>query len=108
MTRLRIPLLLVGAACCIAGRQNSYANELTQPTAQAFAHYVQLTEARIQNEVSDPRQFLYSYTLPEKATNAVRCITGFTGMRSFLGLSRSVPPGFDQELQKHLRAFVDN
>jgi hypothetical protein len=30
------------------------------------------------------------------------------GMRSFLGLSRSVPPGFDQESQKQLRAFVDN
>jgi hypothetical protein len=52
----------------IASRQNlSYAKELTQPTVQAFAHYVQLTEARMQNEVSDPRQFLYSYTLPEKS-----------------------------------------
>jgi hypothetical protein len=42
------------------------------------------------------------------SANALRCIAGFTGMRSFLGLSRSVPPGFDQELQKHLHAFVDN
>jgi hypothetical protein len=73
VTRLRIPLLLVGVAwCCIAVRQNSYAKELTQPTVQAFAHYVQLTEARIQNEVSDPRQFLYSYSLPEKERNAVQ------------------------------------
>ena len=64
VTRLRIPLLLVGVAWCVAGRQNSYAKELTQPTVQAFAHYVQLTEARIQNEGSDPRQYLYSYSLP--------------------------------------------
>ena len=73
MTRLGIPLLVVGVAWCIASRQNSsYGKVLIQPTVQAFAHYVQLTEARIQNEVSDPRQFLYSYTLPEKARNAVQ------------------------------------
>jgi hypothetical protein len=48
------------------------AKELTQPTVQAFAHYVQLTEARIQTEVSDPRQFLCSYSLPEKERNAVQ------------------------------------
>jgi hypothetical protein len=75
VTRLGIPLLVVGVAWCIASRQNSsYAKELTQPTVQAFAHYVQLTEARIQNAVSDPRQFLYSYTLPEKARNAVQAL----------------------------------
>jgi hypothetical protein len=67
-----VPLLLVGLAWCIASRQNSYAEELTQPTVDAFAHYVQLTEVRIQNEVSNPKQFLYIDSLPEKERNAAQ------------------------------------
>jgi len=62
-------LLFVGVAYCVASRKNSYAKELSQPTADAFAHYVQLTEARIQNEVSDPRHFLYLDSLAEKDRN---------------------------------------
>ena len=65
MKRLRVPLLLVGLAWCISSRQNSNAEELTQPTVDAFAHYVQLTEVRIQNEMSNPKRFLYMDSLPE-------------------------------------------
>ena len=72
MKRLRVPLLLVGLAWCISSRQNSNAEELTQPTVDAFAHYVQLTEVRIQNEMSNPKRFLYMDSLPKNERNAAQ------------------------------------
>jgi hypothetical protein len=72
VTRLRIPLLLIGLAWRIAGCQISSAKELTQPAADAFARYVQLTEARMQRELSDPAQFLYIDSLAEAERNALQ------------------------------------
>lgn len=47
------------------------ATELKQRTANAFEHYVQLTEARIQNEVNDPGHFLYFDSFPDEQKQAM-------------------------------------
>lgn len=44
----------------------THATELKPATAAAFQHYVQQTEARIQEEIADPQKFLYLDGLPEK------------------------------------------
>lgn len=45
--------------------------ELTSRTAEAFQHYVNATEARMQKEVADPGSFLYFDSLPEKQKRAM-------------------------------------
>jgi hypothetical protein len=50
----------------------AYATELKQPTAEAFQRYVQSTEARMQNELSDPQHFLYLDSLSEKQKHAIQ------------------------------------
>lgn len=42
------------------------ASQLKPRTAEAFQHYEELTEARIQSELSHPEQFLFLDSLPEK------------------------------------------
>jgi len=46
-----------------------HASELKAHTAQAFQHYVELTEARMLTEIATPGQFLYIDTLPEEERN---------------------------------------
>lgn len=45
--------------------------ELKQQTAEAFQHYAELTEARMQAERDDPQRFLYFDSLPEKQKQAM-------------------------------------
>jgi hypothetical protein len=50
---------------CLAFPFPMCATELRAPTAEAFDRYVQLTEARMQSELGDPKNFLYLDSLPE-------------------------------------------
>jgi hypothetical protein len=52
---------------CIAGAlaTPALAADLKPDTLSAFNHYVSLTEARIEKQVSDPKVFLYVNTLPQ-------------------------------------------
>lgn len=58
--------LLTLLTLCLAFPLPTRAIELTQPTAEAFERYVQLTEDRMQSELTDPRNFLYLNSFPEK------------------------------------------
>jgi hypothetical protein len=49
----------------------THAAELKQPTAEAFQRYVQLTEARMRSELSNPQDFLYFDTLAEEQRNSI-------------------------------------
>lgn len=46
-------------------------SELKPATAEAFAHYAQVTEARIHGEVADPGRFLYFDSLPQAQKEAL-------------------------------------
>jgi len=61
--RSALPLSLVFLAVLTTGRTS--ASELKPRTAKAFGHYEEVTEARIQSELTTPGQFLYLGTLPE-------------------------------------------
>ena len=61
--RSALPLSLVFLAVLTTGRIS--ASELKPRTAKAFGHYEEVTEARIQSELTTPGQFLYLGTLPE-------------------------------------------
>ena len=62
-SRGALPLSLAFLAVLNVG--GARASELKPRTAKAFAHYEELTEARIQGELPTPGQFLYLDTLPE-------------------------------------------
>ena len=62
-SRSALPLSLAFLAVLNVG--GARASELKPRTAKAFAHYEELTEARIQGELPTPGQFLYLDTLPE-------------------------------------------
>ena len=65
--RLLAPLLTL----CLAFPYPARPIELTQPTAEAFERYVQLTEDRMQSELADPKKFLYLDSLPEKQRDSM-------------------------------------
>jgi hypothetical protein len=63
MKQLRTSLLVLFLACTWA--MPAVAVGLKPETLNAFSHYVSLTEARIEKQVSDPKVFLYVNSLPE-------------------------------------------
>ena len=63
MKHARNSLLIFCVACVLA--TPALAADLKPETLNAFNHYVSLTEARIQKQVSDPKVFLYVNSLPE-------------------------------------------
>lgn len=63
-----ISLLAFCVACIVA--PSVLAADLKPETLNAFNHYVSLTEARTQKQVSDPKLFLYVNTLPEPQRNS--------------------------------------
>ena len=63
-------LLLVGIPSLAA--TNIMGVDLEPSTLEAFNHYVQVTEARIDKEVSRPGAFLYLEGLPEPRRSEVR------------------------------------
>ena len=65
---LPVTLLL---AFCVGFSSPAASTELTEPTAEAFDRYVQLTEVRIQSELADPQNFLYFDSLSEKDRNSM-------------------------------------
>jgi len=63
--------ILAALVVCIACTVPAHATELKPDTAEAFQHYVQLTEARMQAERDDPQHFLYFDSLPKKQKQAM-------------------------------------
>jgi hypothetical protein len=61
--------LLLFCFCVLAG--TARASELKRATAAAFAHYVELTEARMAREVDDPGGFLWVDRLPPQRRREV-------------------------------------
>jgi hypothetical protein len=68
-TETRPALLLL--VLCFGFSDVTTAAELKAHTAEAFQHYVQKTEARMQGELSDPEKFLYFESLPEEQKQAM-------------------------------------
>lgn len=64
-------LVFVSLASCLCLSTPALATELKQVTAEGFQHYVQITEARIKDELADPARFLYLDSLPEKQREAL-------------------------------------
>jgi len=62
-SRSALPLSL--AILAVLNTARTSASELKPRTAKAFQHYEEVTETRIQGELSTPGQFLYLDTLPE-------------------------------------------
>ena len=62
-SRSALPLSLIFLSLLTAG--DASASELKPRTVKAFEHYEQLTEARVQSELSTPGQFLAIESLPE-------------------------------------------
>jgi hypothetical protein len=65
------PRAIVLLALCFSYSFQARATELKQSTAEAFQHYVQLTEARMQGKVADQQHYLYFDSLPEKQKQAM-------------------------------------
>jgi len=62
-SRSALPLSL--AILAVLNTARTSASELNPRTAKAFQHYEEVTETRIQGELSTPGQFLYLDTFPE-------------------------------------------
>jgi hypothetical protein len=80
--RSALPLSLVFLAVLTTGRTS--ASELKPRTAKAFQHYEEVTEARVQSELTTPGQFLYLGSLPEsqRAEELVRLKSGQVYVKS--------------------------
>jgi hypothetical protein len=61
---ITIPLGFLAAGFLAAPAPDVAAADLKPETLEAFSRYVSLTEARIQNQVADPKRFLYVEQLP--------------------------------------------
>jgi hypothetical protein len=61
----RSSLLVSLVFLAVLNARGAGASELKPRTAKAFQHYEEVTETRIQGELSTPGQFLYLDTLPE-------------------------------------------
>jgi len=61
----RSSLLVSLVFLAVLNAEKTSASELKPRTAKAFQHYEEVTETRIQGELSTPGQFLYLDTLPE-------------------------------------------
>ena len=68
---VRVKWLLGLIACMAAVSPSVEGTELKQRTANAFQHYVEITEIRINSEVTDPRHFLYFDSLSDEDKKAM-------------------------------------
>jgi hypothetical protein len=57
--------------CSAAVLPSVEGTELKQRTANAFQHYAEITEIRINSEVTDPQHFLYFDSLPDEDKKAM-------------------------------------
>lgn len=65
MSPSRVVLPFSIAFLALVSSSTSSASELKPATAKAFAHYEELTEARMRAEEADPAEFLFLDTLPQ-------------------------------------------